>query len=128
MRLHQRIDAFAFTGGHAGDHQVLVRRHAEFAPMHVGDLAQAGQVRGVRGIGDAAGEQVQGQKNGVAHEGSFVAGRCVRNLPVGADGELCLLLRAAASEAGSCRAGKIRCRHANSDAFSTHKSSACAPT
>ncbi len=48
-------------GVHVGDRQVLVRRQAEIAAVHLGDLAQARQPRSLGRIGDATGFDAQRQ-------------------------------------------------------------------
>src|SRR5690606_30851174 len=57
----QGLDARAFGRRNAGDDQVLGRGQAELALVDARDLAQAGEVRGARTVGDAPGRQRQGQ-------------------------------------------------------------------
>ena len=61
VRVHQRIYLRAARGRHAGDDQVLVRREAEIAFVHAGDFAQAGEVRAIGAVLDAARQQPQRQ-------------------------------------------------------------------
>ena len=58
---HQCVNRGATAFFHVGDHQVLVAGHAEFASVHLGDFAQAGEVLRIGPVGDSPGRQVECQ-------------------------------------------------------------------